>query len=196
MSIILCGLPASGKTTIGKLLAKKLNQLFVDTDRLIENLYAIRHGKQYTCRQIFTEEGEASFRQIEKSATASLQNCTDSIIALGGGTLSDPDNVKILQSIGFLVYLKTPPIILWQRIKQGGIPPYLLIPNPARAFYDMIKKREPVYAQSAHHTIETKHLNAQELCRIIHSEIFLRLRHGASLMENQSVWSLTDVQQA
>lgn len=153
MNIILCGLPMSGKTTLGLQLAKHLHLNFIDTDRLIENAFAAIHKSRLTCRQIFQQEGSSVFREFEKLQIASLIHKKDTVIAVGGGALVDPENVKILKQLGCLVYLKTPMNILWERIKQNGIPGYLDATNPEEAFYVLVKQRTPIYETHADITI-------------------------------------------
>ncbi len=163
MNIILCGLPMSGKTTIGTLLAAKLTCPFIDTDRLIEAAYTSQKGKNYSCRQIFLQEGEPFFRSLEKQQIASLTPTKKHIIAVGGGSLANPDNVKALQSLGCIVYLKAPLDIIWNRIKQGGIPAYLDPNDPEKAFYTLAETRIPTYEASAHITIDVGNLNKDEI---------------------------------
>lgn len=166
MNIILCGLPMSGKTTIGKLLAEKLEWNFVDTDRLIENAYGAK-----TCRQIFLDEGEKVFREIEKQQIDSLKESQKSVIAVGGGSLNDPDNVRMLQSIGQFVYLRTPVHVLWERIRSRGIPAYLDPSDPEKALYVIAEKRVPIYEAAANSIIETDGLNEQQIVNALYAKI-------------------------
>ena len=107
MNIILCGLPGVGKTTIGKQLAQKLERPFIDTDVLIEQLIKYDTGKEYSCRQIFKHYGESRFRDYESQVISSLIKCQSCVIAIGGGSLLLSCNVKVLKTIGVLVYLET-----------------------------------------------------------------------------------------
>lgn len=179
MNIILCGLPMSGKTTIGKILANKLNWSFIDTDRLIENAYTNKTGKQYSCRQIYLEESEKIFRSLEKQQIAALKGSNKSIISTGGGSILDPDNIEIFQLIGFLIYIKVDINVLWKRMQslQCGIPAYLhskttvhgnkMIPNPEKTFHTIAETRAPLYEASACITIETLGLNEQDIATSI-----------------------------
>src|SRR5262245_26508820 len=72
-NIILCGLPASGKSTIGKMVAEAMEREFIDTDQLIEAAYTAKTGKQATCRQICHNHGEKYFRQLEDQQIAALK---------------------------------------------------------------------------------------------------------------------------
>jgi shikimate kinase len=102
---------ASGKSTVGRKLAKKTGRFFVDTDRLIEDF------EKKTINRIFSEEGEAYYRQIEKRCFEwlrnSLQNC---VIATGGGV---PMHIPDLQSFGRVVYLKIDFENVMQRLQEN-----------------------------------------------------------------------------
>ena len=97
--IILCGLPMSGKTTIGKLLAEKLNWDFLDTDQMIEKAYYQETKQNLTCREIFKKKGEGFFRSLEKEQITTLANYKNVIVALGGGSLIDEENRKFVKSL-------------------------------------------------------------------------------------------------
>jgi len=101
-NIVLIGMPASGKSTIGKALAKELNMSFVDTDNLIVE----KTGKSIS--EIFKNSGEKAFRELEKEAVyeaSKLQNC---VIATGGGAVLDSENVFLLSQNGIIYYLDRP----------------------------------------------------------------------------------------
>lgn len=167
MTLILSGLPMSGKTTIGKLIAEKLQLQFLDTDRMIELAYASMTGMNYSCRQIFSENGELFFRAFEKEQIKALQGDHARVIALGGGVLIDPDNVKTLQSMGRIFYLKTPAAVIWERMLKNGIPHFLDPLDPERSFYALADRRRHDYEKSAHAIIETAFLNELEIVEAI-----------------------------
>lgn len=168
MNIILCGLKMSGKTTIGKMLASKLKRPFIDTDYLIEDTYVKTTGTTASCREIFLQNGETFFRRFEKQQITSLNCLQKSIISLGGGSLCDPDNVEFLKSLGYMIYLKTPLSIIWNRILQHKeLPSYLDPHDPEKSFYAIAQKRLPIYEEAAHDSIETTHLSTQEIVTIL-----------------------------
>jgi len=167
MNRILCGLPMSGKTTIGKLLAEKLHLNFIDTDALIESAYSKITGRKSSCRQIFLKHGEIYFRKLESNQIEELKEKNQSVISLGGGALNNQNNVTILQSIGRIIYLKAPVEILWKRIVQKGIPAYLDPRDPERSFYALADQRSSLYEKASYAVIETKLLNEQETVEII-----------------------------
>ncbi len=99
-NIVLCGMPSSGKTTLGKLIAKDLGRNFVDTDLLIEE----KTGK--FPKQIILESGEKAFREIESEVIKDISIVSGKVIALGGGAVINPNNVKNLKTNGVIVYIK------------------------------------------------------------------------------------------
>jgi shikimate dehydrogenase len=101
-NIVLIGMPASGKTTIGKILSEKTGKKFIDTDELIIN----KTGKQIT--DIFNEVGEVGFRKIEREVIKEISTETSSVIATGGGAILDFDNLISLMHNGKIVFLDRP----------------------------------------------------------------------------------------
>ena len=98
-NLVLFGMPSTGKTTLGKLLAKKLNKPFVDLDEYL----TAKHGKSPA--EIISEHGENFFRKMESDAVAEIAPYSGYVISLGGGTVLDPDNVAKLKKNGVLIYL-------------------------------------------------------------------------------------------
>ena len=125
MNVILCGLPKSGKTTVGKALSQTLRMNFVDTDCLIENAFATHNKEKLSCREIFERKGEAFFRTLEKQQVFTLKGTTQSIIAIGGGTLLTHENALLIGSLGCIIYLKISMERVLERFLQHTIPPYL-----------------------------------------------------------------------
>lgn len=98
-TIILCGLPGSGKSTIGKELARQLNVEFIDSDTLIES----RCGM--SCRQFFISNGDQAFRDLEEQVILELHKRKDCVIALGGGSLDNATIRKAVSDMGVVVHL-------------------------------------------------------------------------------------------
>lgn len=166
MTIILCGLPMSGKSTIGKILAEKLDYTFVDTDGLIEEQYAQLYGKNLSFRQIYQEKGEKFFRELEKKCILSLQQ-EPMVIALGGGSLLDDENRLFLKDKGKIYFLKLSPGQLVQRIQQRGMPAYLVNEDPQKKLEEMALKRVPIYESVADKIIDIENLNKEEIVQQI-----------------------------
>lgn len=151
-NIILCGLPMCGKTTLGKQIAEKLSWNFIDTDQLLEEAYAYTMGKTLSCRQIFSCVGEAVFRALEREQILALDGVKESVIAVGGGALCDPENITVLQRIGTLVYLKISVEQLLVRMAKCGVPAYISSVGRQKIseeFQEMANKRMPVYESAA-----------------------------------------------
>lgn len=102
MNIVLVGMPASGKTTVGKLLAQRLSKTFVDTDSLIVE----SQNKPIT--EIFSEMGESGFREIEKNQIFSASTRNNCVIATGGGAILNKDNTDVLKENGRIYFINRP----------------------------------------------------------------------------------------
>lgn len=111
----------------------------MDTDHMIESVCLMG------VREICEKKGEEFFRNVEKEVIASLQGKKNMIVALGGGAILDPDNVKILTKLGTLVYLQVDKSILKERLLKGPIPTFLDAKDPVASFEKMYEKRKEAY---------------------------------------------------
>jgi shikimate kinase len=166
MNIILCGLPMSGKTTVGKILSQRLKWDFMDTDRLIEASYRKETGSVLSCREIFQERGEAEFRRLENEQLAVLSP-TKSVVAVGGGSLMDNQNKEVIKKLGSVIYLKSSPELIWKRVSDRGIPAYLDQQNPEKGFYELARQRTRDYESAAQIIIDTDYLTDVEVVEAI-----------------------------
>lgn len=165
MNVILCGLPMTGKTTIGKALAKELQWYFLDSDEMIEWKYKEEHKKRLSCRQIFHLEGEDHFRKREKHAIESLKERDECIIAVGGGAFQCPHNVLLLKATNLIVYLETPLEDLFKRM--DALPAYLDPNAPIASFEELAKQRIPIYEKSADVIVSTENKSKKEIVQQI-----------------------------
>lgn len=133
--VYLTGFMASGKSTVGPILANTIGWNFLDIDRVIEN----REAKKIT--QIFTENGEQYFRKIERSTLEELSQLKNYVIALGGGTIADEDNLKLIKSTGLLIYLKSSPEIAYNRLRFKRDRPALLFTGDEEPTKEEFTKR-------------------------------------------------------
>ena len=164
MRIFLIGYMGSGKSTLGRRLAKHLNVQFVDMDHYIEE----RNYK--TIPQIFAEEGEAEFRKKERKALEELAEFTDIVIATGGGAPCFFDNIDVMNRTGKTIYLNINPEILAERLMKSKTE-RPLIKGKSReelvAFIDeTLKKRHAFYSQ-AHYQITHPDVDLDELMTMI-----------------------------
>ncbi|MGB9976848.1 3-dehydroquinate synthase [Thermovenabulum sp.] len=118
-NVVLSGLSGSGKTTVGRMLAKKLNRPFLDLDILIEET------ERMTIPEIFQKFGEEKFREIESKLTIKVAELKNSVIALGGGTLMRPQNRESLKKCGTVVFLNPPLDTLLKRLQGDDTRPLL-----------------------------------------------------------------------
>lgn len=140
-NIILTGFMGTGKTTVGKLLAKKLNREFIDTDQLIEE----RQG--LTIPEIFANLGEAAFRRMEAEIAGELGGREGLVISTGGRLMLDPANVKALSSKGRVFCLVATPQEILSRLvnDQDHRRPLLDVPNPGEQIVELLQERKKGY---------------------------------------------------
>ena len=153
---MLMGFMGTGKSEVGRRLAQRLGRAFVDTDRLVEE----RAGKRIAT--IFAEDGEPTFRTLERAAVAEAAGRGGAVVAVGGGAVLDPENVRCLRAAGVLVYLTARPEIIMGRVGDGSNRP-LLRDDPRTAVARLLVERGPVYAAAADITVDTSERTADEV---------------------------------
>ncbi len=136
---ILIGMPGSGKTTVGKLLAQKTGYVYLDLDTIIEELEGV------SISDIFANNGEEYFRNLETRVIHTLDSAGKIILSSGGGTFEREENRKILKSLGQVIYLYTEPDVLYRRIKNDTGRPLLQVENPSEELKNMFNKRDMNY---------------------------------------------------
>ena len=154
--IILIGPPGAGKSSIGKNLAKKLEQPFCDTDQLIEE----QTGKSIA--EIFIDSGEAQFREIEKAVVLQVLQDRTGVIALGGGSVLDDDVQAKLQRMSGVVFLDVSISNAAPRVGFNRDRP-LLVGNPRQQWIALMEKRRPIYEKLAKITISTDNKKVNEV---------------------------------
>lgn len=173
-NVFITGMPGSGKTTLGKLLAKKLDLKYVDTDQLIEALT----GKKIS--EIFLEHGELFFRNLEKKILKEIvEDKEKKIISLGGGTPCNEENLNLIKSTGFMIYLQLTPKALTSRISQNPeVRPMFTGMNPDEItdkVSGLLAEREKYYSKA---DLIVRGLNAD------HHELFQKIK---SIVHHTSV---------
>lgn len=147
-NIVLIGMMGSGKTSVGKALAKKRPEMFfMDIDEIIVA------KEQLPIIQIFEQQGEFYFRNYETVIAESFQNDENLIIATGGGFCQRIENINYLKKKGTLFYLKAPINVLYDRVKNDDTRPLIRTSNPKSTLEKLLLEREKNY-QKADFTID------------------------------------------
>ncbi len=175
MNLILFGFKGSGKTHFGKRLAADVHYPFVDTDDVICDLYFKETKERLSTREIYRRLQEHGFRALENRAVRTLSRLSNTIIALGGGAILDPQNAEFLQSIGELVYLEASPDTLKRRMFKDEAPAFL---NDANAFAEMIQSRKPIYESIPSRRLNVDQLDEAAVLASLKSILILENPHG------------------
>lgn len=162
-NLILFGYKSSGKTFFGSLLARELEVPFIDTDQCIEKLYKEEFQEECSCRQICIKLRETGFRMLEERVIDSLEEVSNAIIALGGGTILNPRNCLKLEKLGKLVYLEADKKTIKHRIFSNGVPSFLDQKNPEKSFESMYEERRPIYEKISSFTIKVHDKTDQQI---------------------------------
>lgn len=172
-NLILVGMMGSGKTTMGRALARHLGKAFADSDEEIQKRtgVAIPH--------IFDIEGEAGFRQRESAAIHDLVNRDNIVLATGGGVVLAEQNRAMLQQNGIVIYLKANVHDLWQRTRYDRNRPLLQTADPHAKLTELFQQRDPLYLQVADIVIQSGKQSAHALMLHLADEIdAFRKNHG------------------
>ncbi|MDX8379240.1 MAG: shikimate kinase [Gallionella sp.] len=142
-NLILVGMMGSGKTTMGRILAKQLQKTFVDSDE------EIQHRTGVTIPHIFDVEGEDGFRQRETAALGGVVNRDGLVLATGGGAVIAAENRIMMQHNGIVIYLKASAHDLWLRTRHDKNRPLLKTGNLHQKLTELLRQREAHYQQVA-----------------------------------------------
>jgi shikimate kinase len=156
-NIFLVGLMGAGKSTVGKVLAKRLGKTFIDSDHEIEKRCGVK------IPIIFEMEGEEGFRKREAIVIKELCLLENIVLATGGGSILLQENRDILHAKGYVIYLRANPHELWLRTKNDKGRPLLNTHDPQKKFKELFDIRDPLYSAIAHQTIETGKPNVNQL---------------------------------
>ncbi|MFN2170296.1 MAG: 3-dehydroquinate synthase [Candidatus Promineifilaceae bacterium] len=141
-NIVLTGFMGTGKSAVGRSLAKQLGYPFIDTDQLIEE----QAGQ--TIAEIFNHEGEAVFRAWEREIAQELASRRETVIATGGRLMLDPENARLLETNGRVFCLTADPAEIAKRLRsEGSKRPLLAVPNPEERISDLLAERAEGYAR-------------------------------------------------
>lgn len=166
-AIALVGMPGSGKSTVGRQLARRLKLEFIDSDQLIEERLGC------SIRTFFDREGEVAFRDVEQAVIDELTRRDGLVLSTGGGTVLRPLNRQLLHARCQVVYLRSSPEEVFRRVRHDRNRPLLLVDDPMQKLRDMYQVRDPLYRQTAHFVIDTGRPSVATLVNMITMQLEL-----------------------
>ena len=164
-NLFLVGMMGAGKSTVGRLLARRLKLRFLDCDHEIERRCGVK------IPLIFDIEGEPGFRARESEVLAELMALKGIVLATGGGAVLSAGNRRRLAEHGTVVYLRARPEDLYGRVRHDRNRPLLATADPLRRLRELHAERDPLYAEIADVVIDTGRQTVQALAR----ELVVRL---------------------
>jgi shikimate kinase len=160
MIVFLVGFMGSGKSTVGRRLARRLGYSFIDMDTRIEGEYGM------SINEIFEKLGEKAFRKMESKLLKELVTLQDVVISTGGGLPCTGDNMGLINQHGVSIYLQMEPAVLLNRLSRGKsrrpLIRHLSRQELERFIHEKLREREPVY-RMAHHTVNGLKVKMDEL---------------------------------
>jgi shikimate kinase len=178
-------MPGSGKSTVGRHLARQLGLPFVDSDHEIER----RIGG--SIRDFFAAEGEAAFRDLEQQVIADLTGterfASGGVLATGGGAVLREANRDALHAHSTVFYLRSTPEELLRRLRHDTHRPLLQVRDPQRRLRELFRERDPLYRRCAHYVVETGRPSVPTLVNMVLMQLEL-----AGLVSPQQVASPVD----
>ena len=158
-NLYLVGMMGSGKTTVGRLLARRLKLRFLDCDHEIERRCGVK------IPLVFEIEGEAGFRAREAETVAELSELPGIVLATGGGAILLEENRRRLAARGTVIYLRARPEDLYSRVRNDRNRPLLATADPLRRLRELHAERDPLYASIADVVVDTGKQTVQALAR-------------------------------
>ena len=155
------GLPGSGKSTVGRQLARRLQLPFFDSDQEIERKLGC------SIREFFEREGEESFRDHEQAVIEDLCREPAGVLSTGGGSVLRAVNRQCLQDHASVIYLKANPDELYRRLRLDVKRPLLQVVDPLARLRELFAVRDPLYTQTAHFIVETGRPSVATLVNMI-----------------------------
>ncbi len=170
----------AGKTVVGSRLARSLGWSFVDLDaaieakegRTVQDIFSGRYSDA-AVQAVLAHEvlgGELYFRELEKATLGEVLEGTQQVIALGGGAVVDPDNLRLVKQRSLLVRLKVSPRTVLGRVGETTDRPLLQGPDRLKRIEELSMKREGIYAQ-AHVTVDTDELTVDQVVQQIRQQL-------------------------
>lgn len=163
-NIVLIGFMGSGKSSVGRMLAKRLRFQFLDTDLLIEE------RAQMAIKDIFARQGEERFRERETAVLESLEGKKRHVLATGGGIVTQPRNLPLLHRLGWVVLLKADPEELFRRVSRNRDRPLLQVRDPRAKVDEMLAMRQPLYEATSDFQVDSTGMRREDVVELIVAE--------------------------
>jgi shikimate kinase len=167
LTISLVGMPGSGKSTVGRHLARQLDLAFADSDTEIERRIGM------PVRDYFAAHGEAAFRDVEQEVIDDLAGGKDLVLATGGGAVLRPSNRDALHSRTHAFYLRATPDELYRRLRHDTQRPLLQVEDPLARLREMYEQRDPLYRRVCHFVIESARPSVPALIQMVLAQLEL-----------------------
>ena len=172
-NVFLVGMMGAGKTTVGRLLARRLKRAFFDSDHEVERRCGVKIAV------IFDIEGEAGFRAREAQAIAEIAALEGIVLATGGGVVLAAENRRLLAEHGTVVYLRATPEHLYERVRQDRNRPLLATGDPLERLRALYREHDSLYREVADLVIDTGRQSVQVLARALLEQLGARWKASA-----------------
>lgn len=167
LRVALIGLPGSGKSTVGRQLARRIGVTFLDSDHVIEQRLGC------SIREYFERGGEEAFRDVEQSILEELTQLEAYVLSTGGGAVLRSENRAHLHNRAQVIYLRSTPEELFRRLRNDRNRPLLQVMDPLQRLRDLYTVRDPLYRDIAHFVIETGRPSVAMLVNMIMMQLEL-----------------------
>lgn len=172
--VSLIGLPGSGKSTVGRQLARRLRLPFFDSDHVIEERLGC------SIREAFARDGEEHFRDLEEAVLDELTQIPNAVVSTGGGAVIRPATRQRLRERGQVVYLNSSADEIYRRLRHDQNRPLLQVADPLGRLRDLYATRDPLYRETAHFVVETGSPSVATLVNMIVMQLELAGNMSAS----------------
>ncbi|MDD0839176.1 shikimate kinase [Curvibacter sp. HBC61] len=169
MLCVLIGMPGSGKSTVGRQLARRLGLPFLDTDQVLETRLGC------SIREFFEAQGESAFRDREEQTLAECLAQERGVVSTGGGIVLRPGNRQRLQQAPCVIYLRASPEDIYRRLRHDTSRPLLQVADPLRKLKELYADRDPLYRESSRFVVETGRPTVAALVNMISMQLDLAL---------------------
>ena len=163
--MFLVGMPGSGKSTLGRVLARNLGKTFVDADQELERRLGV------SISTIFEIECEDVFRTREEETLSRLVHRVDIVLATGGGAVLRPDNRERLKAGGTVLYLHAKPETTWERTRHSKNRPLLQTADPLARARSLYAQRDHLYRETADLVMEIDHHKSSQVLAFLRDQL-------------------------